>query len=332
MPKFLIIRFSSIGDIVLTSPILRCVKEQLNAEVHFLTKKVYRSLVEGNPYIDHVHTIQKNLREVVPALQAERFDGIVDLHKNLRTWQVRLALRKPTGTFPKLNFQKWLLVRWGINRLPETHIVDRYFRAVRKWGVESDGQGLDYFIPESRLDAIDQQIADLGIGAGPYIALAIGAAHATKRLPEHKLQELCQSLDGPIVLLGGPAEADLGIRLKEQAGKQVINTCGKLSLHGSARLIERAALVISHDTGMMHIAAAFKRPIISIWGSTIPAFGMTPYYPKGIDLNTSLEVQGLACRPCSKIGFSECPKGHFDCMQQQQLERVPEVLQKRLHT
>lgn len=326
MPKFLVIRFSSIGDIVLTSPILRCLKEQTHAEVHFLTKNAYRSLVEANPYVDRVHSIQKKVAEALPDLRAEHFDGIIDLHKNLRSLQVRLALRKPAGTFSKLNVQKWLLVRWGINRLPDLHIVDRYFQATRRWAVQPDGRGLDYFIPESRLPDIDQQIAELGLGPGPYIALAIGAAHATKRLPENKLLELCRLLPVPTVLLGGPAEAKLGAQLAAAAGTNILNSCGKLSLHGSARLIQQSDLVISHDTGMMHIAAAFKRPILSIWGSTVPAFGMTPHYPEGIDRNVCLEVKNLSCRPCSKIGFSTCPKGHFNCMQQQELERVPDLV------
>ena len=322
MPKFLIIRFSSIGDIVLTTPVVRCVKEQLGAEVHFLTKRSYKSLVAANPYVDQVHTIEKKVTEVLPVLRKEKFTGIIDLHKNLRTLQVKLALRHPSRSFPKLNLQKWLLVRLKQNRMPDLHIVDRYFEAAKRWNAAYDGKGLDYFIPAEKIDELDQQIQSLGIKREGYIALAIGAAHATKRMPEDQLLKLCQQIGFPIVLLGGPTEQEVGARLAINGGSHIINTCGQLSLHGSARVIQQASLVITHDTGMMHIAAAFKRPIFSIWGSTVPDFGMVPFYPEGKNENTTFEVQSLSCRPCSKIGFSECPKGHFDCMYKQDLEGI----------
>jgi ADP-heptose:LPS heptosyltransferase len=98
------------------------------------------------------------------------------------------------------------------------------------------------------------------------------------------------------------------------AGTHVINLCGQLSLAQSASIVGQSARVFTHDTGLMHIAAALRKPIVSIWGSTVPAFGMYPFYPDGLDLNTTLEVKDLSCRPCSKIGYDKCPKGHFRCM------------------
>jgi ADP-heptose:LPS heptosyltransferase len=96
-----------------------------------------------------------------------------------------------------------------------------------------------------------------------------------------------------------------------------------LSLEGSAAVLRQAALVITHDTGMMHIAAAFQKKILSIWGNTVPALGMYPYYgPANPDQNTSFEVEGLSCRPCSKIGHQACPKGHFHCMNRQDVGKI----------
>ncbi len=324
MKKILVLRFSSIGDIVLTSPVLRCIKIQTGAELHFLTKEPFRELLSHSPYVDRVFTFQQKIREVLPALKAEKYDMVIDLHHNLRSFALKSALRRPASSFPKLNLKKWLLVHTGIHVLPDVHIVDRYLAAAAPLQVVNDGLGLDYFLPpaeeEKALTFIRQQVP------GPFIALVTGAAHATKRLPEHRLLELCRLLREPLVLLGGPDEASQGQRIAAAAGQHVVNACGQLSLHQSAALLKHARLVITHDTGLMHIAAAFNKRIISLWGNTVPEFGMYPYSPKGGNQHTLLEVHGLSCRPCSKIGFGKCPRGHFRCMLDLPLSRIPELL------
>lgn len=315
-PKILIIRFSSIGDIVLTTPVIRCLKKQLGAEIHFLSKRSFHSILAANPHVDHLHLIEKKVSEVLPQLKSERFDYIVDLHNNLRSLQVKWALRAKAFTFDKINLEKWLIVNLKIDRLPALHIVDRYLATVRTLGVKNDGQGLDYFIPsEEELD-LETFFAGHNRFQTPYIAFVIGAAHQTKRLPADKIISICQSLPQTVLLIGGPDEWTEGEQIAEAAGNHVINTCGQLSLHASASLVRQATAVISHDTGFMHIAAAFHRPLISIWGNTIPEFGMYPYYPDGMNRNTTVEVSGLSCRPCSKIGFAQCPKEHFSCMRE----------------
>lgn len=320
LKKILVIRFSSIGDIVLTTPVVRCLKQQLGAEIHFLTKKQFAPLLEANPNVDRIFTIQKNVREVLPELRQQGYDCVVDLHKNLRTAQVRLGLFfKPKWlAFNKLNIEKWLLTALKINRLPKVHIVGRYLATTAPLGVKNDGQGLDFFI------APTENPAALSSGlAKPYIAFAIGAQFQTKRLPQAKIVEICQGLQAPVVLLGGKDEAAEGREIATQSGGHVVNLCGKLSLQESAAVMRDADLVITHDTGMMHIAAAFQRKILSIWGNTVPALGMYPYYgPANEDRNTSFEVDGLGCRPCSKIGHAVCPKGHFKCMMEQDVEKI----------
>lgn len=315
--KILIIRFSSIGDIVLTTPVVRCLKLQSGAEVHYLTKRAYLPLLEANPYLDQVYSFEKKLEEVLPQLKKVRFDLIIDLHKNLRSLRVRFALGVQALSFDKLNFEKWLLVNFKINRLPAHHIVDRYLAAVAPLGVKNDGQGLDFFIPNS----ISATPAE-PIPKPPYIAFAIGAAHATKRLPTEHLISVCKAIKKPVVLLGGKNEEEEGAQIARFAGDHVINACGKLSLHESATVIRDAEKVITHDTGMMHIAAAFQKKILSVWGNTIPSFGMYPYYGNHVNKNTIFEVSGLSCRPCSKIGFNHCPKGHFRCMKNQDVAAI----------
>ncbi|MBI1224573.1 MAG: glycosyl transferase [Bacteroidetes bacterium] len=318
MKKILVIRFSSIGDIVLTSPVVRCLKQQLGAEIHYLTKLQYLSLLESNPYIDRIFTIKKNISEVLPELRLQHYDYVIDLHKNLRTFQVRFGLFFGIKwlAFNKLNLKKWLLTSLKINWLPEVHIVDRYLAAVAPLGVKNDGLGLDFFFS-------DATVASTFLPNAPYLAFAIGAQYQTKRLPFAKIVEICQMIGRSIVLLGGTSEAAEGENIAEQAGPHVINLCGKLSLQESAEVLRRANLVISHDTGMMHIAAAFQQKILSIWGNTVPALGMSPYYGNANpNVNTSFEVEGLSCRPCSKIGFQYCPKGHFKCMKNQDAQKI----------
>ncbi|MBE0648780.1 MAG: glycosyltransferase family 9 protein [Bacteroidales bacterium] len=314
MKKILIIRFSSIGDIVLTTPVVRCLKEQLpDAEIHYLTKKQYIPILQSNPSITKIHLFKDNFQELIPKLKAEKFDHIIDLHKNLRSNYIRMKLGRPASTFPKLNLQKWLITNLHIDRLPPIHIVDRYFRAVEKLGVKNDRKGLDYFLLSSEAVNIPQRFPEL---SSTFIAIAIGGKHQTKIFPARRLIELCDQLDLPVILLGGKEDMARGEKIAEESTGTVVNGCGILPLNESASVIKQARLVISNDTGLMHIAAAMKKPIISLWGNTIPGFGMYPYLPEGQEkLSTIVEVSRLSCRPCSKLGYNACPKGHFDCME-----------------
>lgn len=309
MPKVLVVRFSSIGDIVLTTPVVRALKQQLNAEVHYLTKQAFRGIVANNPNIDKVITIEKRVEEVAAELQAANYDFVVDLHHNLRSMQVKRLLGKPSASFPKLNVQKWLLVNLNINRMPPVHIVERYFEAVKPLGVNNDGLGLDYFIPpadEVALTALPES------HRSGYIAVTVGAKFGTKQLPIAKLIAIIERLQRPVVLLGGPDDQERAAALEAACGGLIYNACGKFNLNQSASLVRQAERVIAHDTGLMHIAAAFHKRIHSVWGNTVPALGMTPYLPA--EGSAIVEVSGLRCRPCSKIGYATCPKGHFRCM------------------
>ena len=310
MKKILIIRFSSIGDVVLTTPVIRCVKQQLAVEVHYLTKASFAGLLESNPYVDRVHTIDKDVdHALVQKLRAEQFDFVIDLHNNLRTLRLKSALKVPSKSFPKLNVQKWLLVTFKVRRMPDVHIVDRYLETVKHLGVENDGEGLDYFIPEGSLVELNRLPETHALG---YVAVVIGGQHATKMMPLAKLIEVCHALKSPVVLLGGPEDAAKGEAILDAIGPQVFNACGKFKLDESASLVQQALWVITHDTGLMHVAAAFKKRIVSVWGNTVPELGMHPYLP---DAGSKMvEIKNLSCRPCSKIGFSKCPKKHFHCM------------------
>lgn len=307
--KILILRFSSIGDIVLTSPVVRCLKTQLpNIEIHYCTKPNFKSLVEHNHYISKVFYYNNNLSALVSELQKEKYDLIIDLHNNLRTLILKLRLGIESRSFRKMNFEKWLLVKLKINKMNHSHVVDRYMETIENLGVVNDNEGLDYFIPIQ--DEIEIKSFPSQFSAG-FVAYTIGGQHYTKKLPLPKMIELCRQITEPLVLLGGKEDIENANAIIESCkSSNIYNACGLFNLNQSASIIKQATKVISHDTGLMHIAAAFKKPIISIWGNTVPSFGFTPY-------QTSFQVienEKLNCRPCSKLGFSACPKGHFSCM------------------
>ncbi len=320
MVKLLIIRFSSIGDIVLSTPVVRTLANQLHggAEIHYLTKQKFASIVQSNPHVSKVYTIEKSTNEVVGDLKDEAYDYIIDLHRNLRSSRVKSALKVLSFTFKKYNFQKWLLVNFGIDRMPNMHIVDRYMETVKAFSIKDDGEGLDYFIPE------DEKVPDDKIPVSHrngYTAMAIGAAHWRKKPRRHQYIEMCRDLPGPITLLGGPEDREEGEAIASEFQGRVWNAAGSFSIHGSADLVRRAKLVITPDTGMMHIAAAFHRPIISLWGATVPRFGMSPYRNEA--LNLIVQADHLTRRPCSKLG-TRCKYKPCRCIDELPLEKAVE--------
>jgi heptosyltransferase-2 len=192
--------------------------------------------------------------------------------------------------------------------------ADRYLATVRQLGIANDQLGLDYFIPES--DRITPDLLPSTHRRG-YIAYAMGGQHATKQLPVQRMIELCQRINYPIILLGSKEDHRNGEAIVWALSSQLIfNACGRFTLNQSASLLQQARLVFSHDTGLMHIAAAFKKEIYSIWGNTTPQLGMYPYKTPHV----ILEKSGLTCRPCSKIGYAGCPRKHFRCMQELPLD------------
>ncbi|MBL7695275.1 MAG: glycosyltransferase family 9 protein [Ferruginibacter sp.] len=328
--KFLVIRFSSIGDIVLTTPVVRCLKKQVpDAEVHFLTKQSYRGIVDTNPYIDKVHVLADSFELMLHELLTEEYDYIIDLHHNLRTLRIKRFLKKGKAfSFNKLNVEKFILTNLKINLLPDKHIVNRNLETLRSFGVSDDGAGLDYFIPDK--DVVSNNDIPTSHIHG-YIAVVIGAALATKKLPIHKLKELCAAINHPMILLGGKEDYDDGQAIASIDNVKIYNACGKFSLHESADLVRRSKLVITHDTGLMHIAAALQKPIISIWGNTVPSFGMVPYYgTRSRQQFDVVEVNKLWCRPCSKIGYKKCPRGHFKCMEKIAVNDIINLVQQRI--
>jgi ADP-heptose:LPS heptosyltransferase len=330
--KALIIRFSSIGDIILTTPIIRCLKQQRpDVAIHFLTKSFFEPVLKANPYIDQLHLLDNDLDAAIEILKKEKFDLIIDLHHNLRTAKVKRALQVPAFSFNKLNIEKWLYVNLKMNRMPDQSIVERYFETVKTLDVKNDGQGLDYFIDEN-IKLTNKDIP-MSHWAG-YVGCVIGGSYTTKKFPVEKWKQLLTLIPYPIILLGGQDDRDAGDLIAENEPVKIYNACGKFNLSESARLVQIAKVIVSNDTGLMHLAAAFKKPVISIWGNTNPEMGMFPYYGfnnlKTIVAPQSFifENKNVHCRPCSKLGYATCPKKHFKCMNEQDVAAMAAVVKK----
>jgi heptosyltransferase-2 len=320
--RLLFIRFSSIGDIVLATPAMRCAKQQIpGVSIHFLTKTSMKAVTMGNPYIDQFHYFDKDLQATIQDLKQYQFDYIIDLHKNFRSYRIQKALGVPVLSYDKLSFQKFFLTKLHLNWMPNRHISDRSVDALASLGVVNDGKGLDYFIPEST--ALKTNALPISFQSG-YIALVIGASYASKKLPVSELQQLCHKIPYPIVLVGGKDDQAEGEAVAAANPIKIFNACGQFNLQESALLVQQAKTVIAHDTGFLYIACAFHKKTVAIWGATSPALQVAPYYP------TTMKVDGyynsivpdLPCQPCSNYGTKHCPQGHFACMKKQDLQRI----------
>lgn len=325
--RLLFIRFSSIGDIVFTTPAIRCTKLQIpNAEIHFLTKLSMKSVTEANPHIDQFHYFDNNLSALIRQLKEIQFDYIIDLHNNFRTFKIKKALGVPALTYQKLSIQKFLLTKWHLNWMPQRHIADRCLDTLKSLGVVNDGKGLDHFVPSNvTLSAKEIPTAHQ---AG-YVAFVIGASYDTKKLPLDQLQKLCHLIPYPIVLIGGKEDAAIGEQVASVNPIKIYNACGKFNLHESALLVQQSKTVLSHDTGFLYVACAYQKKTVAIWGATSPALEVEPYYPQDLDLHdmyTNAIVPGLSCQPCSNYGTPICPQGHFACMRQQNLKGIAQKI------
>lgn len=331
--KILIIRFSSIGDIVLASPVFRCLKKQLpDVEVHFLTKISYKIVTAANPFIDKFFYYDDNMEELLARLKAENYDHVIDLHNNFRSNKIKKFLSVDTHTIDKLTFKKFLLTQLNIDVMPDRHITQRSLDTVFALGVKDDGGGLDYFIAkEYELKRDDIPTSHL---AG-FIVIVIGATYFTKRFPVYKILELCSKINHPIILLGGKEDEANGKTISDNDSVKIYNACGKFNISESADIIKKAKLVISNDTGMQYIACALKRPVIALWGGTTPDLDVEPYYGSNFLRNLQKPVYenvvlNLKCQPCSKYGLNKCPLEHFKCMEKINVDGLVEKVKQKI--
>ena len=317
--KILIVRFSSIGDIVLTSPVVRCLKNQIETEIHFLTKYKYHSLLVNNKYLDKIYYLESSFSSTLKELKKENYDYIIDLHNNIRSFFL-LRLGVKITRYYKSNFHKILNINFGLKLNKKIHTVDRYMQAVKFLGVKNDGKGLDFFLDKN--NKIDFNLNQ------NFIAWSIGGSFEQKQLSVEQVHNVCSNLLEPVILLGGENEknkADEIINLTKN--KNVFNFCGKLTINESAYVIKKCTVLLSNDTGLMHVGAALKKNILSFWGCTKPDIGFSPYMPG----NKSIElISTKSKRQCSKHG-SSCKFTKEGCVKEISVESILDSLKKVLY-
>ncbi|MDA8693098.1 glycosyltransferase family 9 protein [Saprospiraceae bacterium] len=305
--KILIVRFNSIGDIVLTSPVIRALDEE-GYEVHYLSKKSYRSLLLNNPRVKKHFSFDGDLNEVIELLKAEGYAQVIDLHNNYRSKKVSKALKLPTHVLKKNPVRLFFMTQFNMASQQQEHIVDRFMSVVSPLIIKKTKPQVEFYIS----DESKERVNNLNLPE-QYITISVGAAFETKQIPIPLMQEIIEKIDLPVVLLGGRDDITKAKVLKNHSPNGIINLCGDLNIEDSAEVIGGSKVLLSGDTGLMHIAAALDTNIVAIYGSTHPILGYTPYYNKN---NKSIIVENnqLKCRPCTKQGRDTCPKGHFKCM------------------
>ena len=304
--KILIIRFNSLGDILLTTPLIRSLKKQnKQLKIDFLVKEQFQDVVLNNPYLNKIYSLQSSdrLKEIKKELIKNNYDTVIDLQNNFRSKKLVSGLGRNIFRFKKPNINKFLLVKFKINFLKEIiPIPVRYARAIPNF--QLDDNGLELFLPEN-VNPTTEGNADI-------IGLCPGSVHKTKMWPEEYFIELGNIFikNGyKVVLFGGKSD-------REICGKITSQISGAVDLSNDNQLYETSAnmkmckTVVCNDSGLMHTAVASNVPVVAIFGSTVKEFGFAPYKGKSI----VIENNSLTCRPCSHIGLSECPKKHFDCM------------------
>jgi lipopolysaccharide heptosyltransferase II len=307
LKKILVIRLSSMGDIILTTPLLRSIKRQNpSIQIDFVIKEVFFELLKNNPHLTNIYKYSKQTsekQELINSLKANKYDLVIDLQNNLRSAELIRKLYRKTFLFKKNSIKKFLLVHFKINRLKNSpQIPLRYAKAAR---IKLDEEGLEIFVNE---------IADSRLSLNEkYIGLCPGTKHFTKRWPKEYFVELGKQLESEgfkVVLFGGPDEIELSGEIGNQLNNP-INLCNESVLSTAANM-KMCKAIYTNDSGTMHLACAVNVPVIAFFGSTVREFGFYPYRTQ----NIVLEISNLPCRPCTHIGRKSCPLNHFNCMKE----------------
>jgi lipopolysaccharide heptosyltransferase II len=315
-PNILAVRFSSIGDVILTTPLFRAIRLRYPAaRLTALTKDAFVPLLSQNPRLDRVIGVNAghSLRELAGDLRSQRFTHLLDLHDNLRSRVLRLLVPGNWSSYPKHRLARSLLIHTKRDAYTDRRPVpERYFSAARGLRVEPDGGPPELFwTPEAETEVVDWLRANQAEGWHP-VALAPGAAHATKRWPIEYWQALLAKLmaqGNPVVLVGGNDDNELASRLAADFPGRVLNAAGRFGLQQTAALLKRAPVLVSGDTGVMHMATAVGTPVVALFGPTVRQFGFFPYSQLARVLQVDLE-----CRPCTSKGGPRCPRGHHRCL------------------
>ena len=319
--KFLIIRFSSIGDVILTTPLIRCLRTAFpDAQIDFLVKKEFANVLEGNPYINNIIVFDKSqgrreLRQIRMLVQFSRYSMILDVQKNIRSIMIGVGSRTGVAGFSKKLLARDLLIRFKINIYKQVKPVFlRYFEAAESLGIQYDGKGTEVFPPQDDTLKVDEILVRNSITtARPILVIAPGAQWENKRWTTDGFASAADAFaaktNAQCVLIGGPGDIETCNQVQKLMRTPALNLAGQLSLMGSASLLGKASMVYTNDTGMLHMAQAMKAPVVAIFGPTTRELGFFPLPEK----SRVAEID-ISCRPCTQKGLHSCPKKHFRCM------------------
>jgi len=297
--KVLIIRLSSIGDVILTTPIVRCLKHSISVEIDFLTNEVNLPILKRNPYISTII-----FPDQLGPQDLKQYDYIIDLNNSRKSRKIYNRSYDTLIKTDKMPIRKWLMLFLKINLLNKSHTVDRHFDSVKSLSINNDGAGLDLFIDDHTNVPVPAPFSN-------YIVINAGGSKITKRIPKKLIEDVINMSERKYILIGG---ADVSTVYGGFNHPNCINLVNQLSLEQSFKIIKHCKLLITGDTAMMHAAAALQKPQIVIWGSTSDDFGFYPYYGSKYADQSDHIIQGISCQPCSKMGKDACPKGHMNCL------------------
>lgn len=320
MVKYLIIHWGNWGETLLTTPLIRCLKNQVEkAEIQVLTSKEFAPQARKNPNISKVHLWENNLKELIPILRNEYFDYVIDLQSTKESKKLNSKLWILGFRPKKEKWSEWLYINLGLHKkklLNRPKFVQKSFELVNIFDVKDDNLGLDYFLPSQ--NEINQFLVEKKLSHNNYIVLAPKAKYFTRSIPLEKVIEICEKISIPIILIGKKENYDFGEEIIKQISnkeKNILNLFGKISIEENAMIISSAKRVITAQNSYLHLATALKKHIISIWGNTLPEIEIN-FYDKYKN-NKVLFIKDLKCHPCTMRGFRICPKKHFKCMKEQ---------------
>lgn len=333
-PHILAVRFGSLGDVLLTTPLFRAIRQRHpQVRLTVVTRRRYAPLLSDNPRIDEVVGFApgESLLGLAARLRATRFSYFLDLENSPRTRLLRLLVPGHWRTAPQYRVARELLIRTKRNRYPEeVPVAERYFDAARELDVVPDGGPTELFLNPETEQQTEAWLAQANLGSErPFVAFAPGGGKATKRWPPEywvRLVRRVASTGADPVMVGGPEDTMLAAEVATRSTTRAVNAAGVLSLQGSAALLKRAAALVTGHTGAMYLAAALGTPLVALFGPTVRAFG---YHPYNAARSFVLE-RNLSCRPCSATGGPECPMGHHLCMQEIQPDAVYTALCRAL--
>jgi lipopolysaccharide heptosyltransferase II len=331
--KILIIRLSSIGDIILTTPLLRSIKRTYpDASITYITKKQYAGLLADSPYINELIPFDQSegfrgLQKIKRRLKSQHFDACLDIHKNWRSRFLRLGLGAGLiTTYPKYIIRRTLLVRFKINLYRHIKPVYlRYFEAARKLGVQYDGEGSEIHCPEAATEKASGILSGLGYKFDrPLVVICPGATYFNKKWLSggfvSTARHLIDERSAFVIIHGGRDDIDQCESIVKEIGPGAFSLAGTLNLPETAALLKLSTLVIANDSGLLHLAQSQKRPVVGIYGPTTRELGFFP-----MEKNSTVVETSLPCRPCTPKGLNYCPKGHFRCMKDISAEMVIEA-------